>query len=201
MSPGRMTAPFVRFKAPKAPWGDYGSILEHGMSRHLGRNPEGVLRLERTGPYIPPISFPGLGDLVVTATLRELLDASGLTGFSYAPVQKARIVRLDWHLWNRSAEQPAAYPENGEPEEYILGRKHCRATAAALGDLWELRLEEGVTEIERGDGTLVSASSWTGIDLFHGTKTRYRYASARAQAWLEQHVAAHVRFVDVELAP
>lgn len=196
-----MTAQIFRLEAPDMPWGDYGSILEHGMSCHLGRNPEGVLRLERTGPYIPPISFPGPGVVVVTATLRELLDASGLTGFTYAPVQKARIVRLDWHLWDRSAKEPAEYPENGEPEEYILDRKHCRETAAALGELWELRLAQGASEIRRGDAILVSESSWTGLDLFRGTKTRYEYVSARARAWLEQHVSAHVRFVDVALAP
>jgi hypothetical protein len=50
-----MTVQFFRLEAPEAPWGDYGSILQHGMTAHLGRNPEGLAQLERTGPFIPPI--------------------------------------------------------------------------------------------------------------------------------------------------
>jgi hypothetical protein len=50
---------------PLTPWGDYGNILQHGMTAHLGRV-GGLLSLERTGPYMPPITFPGAGDVVLT---------------------------------------------------------------------------------------------------------------------------------------
>jgi hypothetical protein len=46
-----------------APWGDYGNILVHGMSAHAGRSMDGRIRLERTGPFVPPITFPGIGDI------------------------------------------------------------------------------------------------------------------------------------------
>lgn len=68
-------------------WGDYGDILQHGMTAH-SRRVDGKLALERTGPYIPPITLPGIGDIVLTSEARQLLEASDLSGFSFAPVEK-----------------------------------------------------------------------------------------------------------------
>ncbi len=192
-----MTERFFRFEAPSAPWGDYGDILVHGMTAHLGRSSEALVQLERTGPFIPPISFPGVGDVIVTAALSHLLNRSGLTGLGYVPVQKARIVRLDWHLWDRLAEEPVEYPEDGEPEGYILDRPHCADTASQLGVLWALRLDTAVTEIRRDDSIVVNESSWTGVDFFRGTETRYNYISARGRGWLMRVVPEFVNFVDV----
>ena len=56
-------------------WGDYGEMLQHGMTAHLHRR-EGMLSLERTGPYIPPITFPGLGDIILTANGLRLIGVS-----------------------------------------------------------------------------------------------------------------------------
>src|SRR5262249_4504338 len=50
---------------PESPWGDYCEILVQGMSTHLPRK-NGLIQLERTGPFVPPISFPGIADVVVT---------------------------------------------------------------------------------------------------------------------------------------
>ncbi len=36
-------------------WGDYGDILQHGITAHLARV-GGRLSLERTGPYMPPVN-------------------------------------------------------------------------------------------------------------------------------------------------
>jgi len=38
-------------------WGDYGDILQHGMTAHLPRV-DGKLALERTGSYIPLSQSP-----------------------------------------------------------------------------------------------------------------------------------------------
>src|SRR5262249_59136768 len=82
---------FYRIAARKMPWGDYGSILVSGMSAHLPRK-DGLIQLERTAPFVPPISFPGIGDVVVTNAFRAELEASELTGFTFIPIVKARIV-------------------------------------------------------------------------------------------------------------
>jgi hypothetical protein len=101
-------------------WGDYGDILQHGMTAHLERV-GGRLALERTGPYIPPITLPGIGDIVVTSNARALLESSGLSGLSFLCVEKVLIVELHWEAWDLSAAEPAQFPESGEPEDYILG--------------------------------------------------------------------------------
>ena len=125
----------------RAPWGDYGRILVAGMSAHLPRK-EGLIQLERTGPFIPPVSFPGLGDIVVAANFRAALESSGLTGISFQPVIKARIVELNWPLWDSTSDDPAEYPAEGAPEDYILARPHSDEVSAQLGDVWELVARE-----------------------------------------------------------
>jgi hypothetical protein len=50
--------------------------IRHGMTAHLERT-DGLLSLERTGPYIPPITLPGIDDVVVNAAARGLLESSG----------------------------------------------------------------------------------------------------------------------------
>jgi hypothetical protein len=96
-------------------WGDYGEILIGGMSRHLPRRDD-LIQLERTGPFIPPMTMPGIGDIVITSSLKDELEASNLAQLTFAPVLKARIVEYHWDQWDRTSQQPAEYPETGEPE-------------------------------------------------------------------------------------
>jgi len=123
-----------RLEGAEGPWGDYGRILIHGMSIHLPRE-DGLIQLERTGPFIPPITFPGAGDVVVTRELRVALEGSGLTGLGFGALIKQHIVRLEWESWDGDADEPAEYPEGGEPEDYILGRPHSASAANAMGIL------------------------------------------------------------------
>jgi hypothetical protein len=117
-------------------WGDYGDILQHGMTSHLPRV-AGRLALDRTGPYIAPITLPGIGDIVLTTPASRLLESSGLTGFTFRPVEGVLTVELQWEDWDLTAEQPAQYPDSGEPEDYILGQPNSPGASAALGELWE----------------------------------------------------------------
>ncbi|SRR5260370_13651023 len=122
-------------------WGDYGHILQHGIAAHLP-SADGRLALERAGPYIPPITLPGIGDIVLTSEAQKLLELSALSGFSFLPVEKTLVVELHWETWNLDAEQPAEFPESGEPEDYILGKPHSaqmpRQNWASCGRLWFL---------------------------------------------------------------
>jgi hypothetical protein len=120
-----------------ADWGDYGDILQHGMSSHR-RRVNGRLSLERTGPQIPPITLPGIGDIIAAAEARNQLEATDLTGFTFVPVEKALIVELHWETWNLSSAEPPELPESGEPEDYILGGTHSQTASEALGELWEI---------------------------------------------------------------
>jgi len=176
-------------KRPIAPWGDYGNILLHGMSAHLGRE-NGKIQLERTGPFIPPISFPGIGDLVITDKLRQRLETSGLSGLKFQPVIKRLIVWCPWDEWDQSASEPAEYPESGEPEDYILGQEHSDEASAWIGQLWEL-VPEVVATTDRSNGIRNVRSSIDDSDFF---RVGYNYVSERARQWLVKEVSKWVRF-------
>lgn len=193
-------AKFYTLDGPKSPWGDYSQILIAGMSAHLGRE-KGLIQLERTGPYVPPISFPGVNDIVVTDAFRKKLEGSGLTGIRFQPVIKKRIVHLDWHLWDQSIHNPPEYPAEGEPEGYILDRPHSSEVSDQMDELWEVVLREAA-KIHREPGrpfpSFLVASSVRGGDLFRAEDIGYNYISEKAKWWLEQHVVEHVRFKEVK---
>ncbi|MEX0642069.1 MAG: hypothetical protein WD468_05180 [Pirellulales bacterium] len=99
-------------------------------------NPVGKA-LVRTGPFVPPVSFP-IGHCVVTDSFRKELESSGLRGLAFAPVLKHHIVELHWEEWDRTKElEPWQLPESGL-EGYFLDHAHSPQAAAAMGHLWEL---------------------------------------------------------------
>lgn len=183
-------------------WGDYGSILIGGMSHHLRRN-DGLIQLERTGPFIPPIILPGLGDVVVTGDFRRELEESSLTRATFNPVIKARIVDYRWERWDRDAAEPAEYPGDGEPESYILARPHSPEVAEQLGPLWEVILpEEAEVEGKRiGRGTWefrVDSSTWRGSHLFRANGKGHIVATSEGKEWLEPRVGKWLVFKEME---
>jgi hypothetical protein len=194
---------FYRVTKKSHPWGDYYSILMHGMSCHLGRD-GGRIQLERTGPFIPPFSLPGIGDIVVTDAFRRKLEASGLLGLRFQPVIKKLIARSEWHTWDRQASKPTEYPDEGEPEGYILDESHCAATAKEMGDLWEVLLNQSA-RIHRVEIDFITSEifllpdSWQGEDLFGAQGVRYIFATERARAFLEKDAGDYLMFKDVQL--
>jgi hypothetical protein len=185
-------------------WGDYGDILQHGMTAHLGRQ-NGRLCLERTGPFMPPITFPGICDVVVSSACRRLLKESGLSGFTFKQVNKARIVKLLWHEWDLTADAPEEYPESGEPEDYILARRPSDRVAEQMGDIWELRVpvtaraiimppKEGKFFGER----CLDPSSWNGTDVFREAAAPGGYGSVLVaegvKPWFEKHFGDYIEF-------
>jgi hypothetical protein len=188
-----MTPRFYRLKRIDPPWGDYGDILIHGMA---SRAPMGDLELERTGPFIPPISQP-YGFVVVTAAFWEDLRKSGLMGLEVGPILKKRIPRVDWLEWEPYGTKEMKYPSGGEPENYILRRKHSPEAADALGDLWEIRFRPGI-QVSREGGYHLVASTWDGSDFVvpKGDWTNYLYVSESAREWLLQKAPDWVAFAE-----
>jgi hypothetical protein len=187
-------------KRARSRWGDYSHVLVSGMSAHLKRE-DCLIQLERTGPFVPPITFPGIGDVVVTDSFRRDIEASGLTGMTFQPVHKRRIVHLEWEKWNWAGEEPDEYPPGGQPEAYILNRPHSPSLAEAIGDLWGLLPQECV-ELQRvkigakpGNVEIrVVASTWDRTDFFRGKGYHYNYVSDRARSWLEKNAGEWVTF-------
>jgi hypothetical protein len=187
-------------RQPEFPWGDYSAILVSGMTAHLGRK-DGLLQLERTGPFVPPISMPGIGDIVVTGQFKVQMEASGLTGFLFRPVIKKHIVHLEWDKWDSEALEPPMYPQTGEPEDYILLEPHSPSLADNMESLWEIVLQQSASaeRIQVGPrswdvSTRLVLSSWDGADLFRAKDAGYNYVSARAKQWLEKRIPEWVRF-------
>lgn len=192
---------FYTLKRQRHAWGDYFNILMHGMSCHLGRD-GGRIQLERTGPFVPPISLPGIGDVVVTEAFRKKLEIPGLEGLRFQPVIKKLIVRSDWHTWDKQDKQPSAYPEGGEPEGYILEQPHSVPTAKQMGDLWELLLNDSARVyrakgICTRDDIFLRPDSWQGEDLFRAQGVGYIYATERAKDWLQKNAGEYVTFQEV----
>jgi hypothetical protein len=171
----------------EAPWGDYGSIIVHGLSAHLDRL-EGQLQLERTGPYVPGITLPGISDVVVVDEVRERIQAASLSGCRFVPLMKSRIVHLDWSDWDLESELPREMPESGEPEDFVLARSHDHALSDEIGPLWELQLDAG-PRVARTRSSLgrfqydftYGASAGSLPDFWRGANMRYVFVSDHAR--------------------
>ena len=173
-----------------APWGDYGRILVHGMSAHL-RRVDGRIQLERTAPFVPPLSMPGVGDIIVTADLRAQLEGEGISGMVFQPVDKARVVHLEWTHWNRSIGEPAMYPKSGEPEDYILAHPHDQVAADSLGELWELvptvggqLARQAPSRSPRLHRFALQAGTPPSVDIFRAQNMRYVLVTERLRRLL-----------------
>lgn len=188
---------FFSLERPFIAWGDYGDILHHGM---VWRDEQtGLLKLERTGTFVPSITFPGINEIVVTDSFRAALETSNLTGFTFRPLIKHHIADLDWSDWK--SEEPNFYPESGEPEDYIYEAQHSPEIAEQMPKLWELVIEQTAhvqrTEDASADyGVALSLlkETWNGDDFFRAPEVGYTFVSKRATLWLEKHAENLVDF-------
>jgi len=190
---------------PVLPWGDYGNVLYCGMTSHLGRI-NGLLQLERTGPFVPPISLSGIGNVIVTDKFRRDIQASGLTGVTFKSVIKKHIVLLEWEKWDKRSGEPLEIPETGEPENYILGRMHSEALAYEIGDIWELCIEKGALVEKQPVGKnswdveiYLLESSIPNKDFFRAEGVGSVYLSKHARLWLERTYYEYVDFRKINL--
>ena len=121
--------------------------------------------------------------MVVTDGVKRSLEQH-LSSLTFRPIMKTRIVRLDWHHWDTTSEEPSIYPESGEPEDYILAEPHDPVLATELGDLWELS-PEIETEIQGKNGTF-RRSKYRGQHFVRATEMAgYDFVSAELKAVLE----------------
>lgn len=196
--------PIYIFENKPMPWGDYGAILLAGMTGHSGRR-DGILQLERTGPFIPPIIESGIGAYVVTDACRRQLEQSGLTGFSFKPVHKKKIVELRWDKWDITRHDPQEYPPEvdgygGEPEDYILENPHNENIAREMGDVWELVSKHcgSIDYVQRGDRILEHDvffvyNKQCGCDIFSDNNGTYLFLNKSAKQFFESIVGQWIQ--------
>ena len=153
------------------PWGSYGEMLWQGIySYDKDTNSHMVFR---TGVFCPSIyrsqynrESPVL--IVKENALQYIIDAN-LTGFVLQPVNKEKIVKLDWENWDLQSPEPLIYPSGSmDAEEYITRRKHNETVAEQIGNLFALiPQKDGLLycEQERSSDQLVE-KSLSGLDIF-----------------------------------
>ena len=153
------------------PWGSYGEMLWQGIySYDKDTNSHMVFR---TGVFCPSIyrsqynrESPVL--IVKENALQYIIDAN-LTGFVLQPVNKEKIVKLDWENWDLQSPEPLIYPSGSmDAEEYITRRKHNETVAEQIGNLFALiPQKDGLLycEQERSSAKLIE-QSLSGLDIF-----------------------------------
>lgn len=153
------------------PWGSYGEMLWQGIYGYdKDTNSHMVFR---TGAFCPSIyrsqynrESPVL--IVKENALQYIIDAN-LTGFVLQPVNKEKIVKLDWENWDLQSPEPLIYPSGSmDAEEYITRRKHNETVAEQIGNLFALiPQKDGLLycEQERSSAKLVE-QSLSGLDIF-----------------------------------
>lgn len=162
-----------------------------GMSRHLPRL-GGLIQLERTGPFVPPLSLPGRGDVVITEDMRSRLESSEFADWTLRPVIKTHIVRIEW-----SGEVIDPDDQWGEPEEIILESPHDPKCSDEIGELYELELLYRCNVRSKEYNKTWTAcelecDDFVGGDLFWGKRPggKIVLVSWRFRQWLEEQGAA-----------
>ncbi len=185
-------------------WGDYSHILIGGLGQYCDRQ-DGRIVLHRTGPFVPPITVPGDG-IVVTDGFRGVLEVE-FPGLKFQPVVKKRIVSLRWETWDRTAPGPKHLPIGGEPENYILRRRHSDDVSQRIGPLWELVIEKciefrAVWNRENTNCVFhVLKRSWNGEPFASLNHSLFRIpvVTEKAKAFLESHANEWLQFEDVKV--
>jgi hypothetical protein len=183
----------------KMPWGDYGNILLTGILNTEG----GVTKIKRTGPYIPPITICGIDTVVVTTEFKELIESSGLQGFSFTPMDILKLVNIDWTNWDLRADEPKFYPETGEPEDYIDEGQNDDKLLSKVKFLWTMNISNKIeVELKQGSDWWINIpqirkDSWK--ENFGVTeKIRYVFVDDIGKDWLTDNCDGQLSFTEIE---
>jgi hypothetical protein len=189
------SASIYQMMAAGYPWGPLGAVLWNGV----GKFESGAMLLERTGPYVPPISQPA--GFVVTDAVRQSLELSGLSGFAFKPVRKAKIVRLDGSGWDRSAKSPKDWQADQKPEHLLASRPHDPELASSLGELHQLVSSGGPPK--RGGAPRSPAEiamhfrMANGVDICVDGEGGATYVSERARRWFADRYGDMLKFTAI----
>jgi len=187
---------FYRLTNKEMPWGDYGRILLTGMTGHLDRQ-DGLLQLEHTGPFLPSMIISGIDDLLVDDTTKIKIEQSELRGFEFLPVIKRHISIVDWTTWDYNSEDPNFYPDNGEPENYILELPHSQTLADEMKNVWEV--------VCKVNGKFSDSKTFNrgklDLDIMRTENYGRFVISETAKDWIEKNISNYILCNDFSLRP
>lgn len=182
-------------------WGDCGAVLCAGLASRCPEDASGILRLQRTGPWVPSLTLPR-NNVVVTSVFRKNLENDWPGMFEFGIVQKVHIVELRWEDYDLRACIPDGL--QGEVEGHILYRKHSERASRQMGDLWEVRLRKGAqTKSHRDpeDGHWIieiDIDTWDGSVFFRSSTQRHVIATTAFADWLLKHVGDWINLEEIE---
>ena len=190
------------FRIDRKPlWGDYGSILIHGMVRENYTSDLPYLLL-RTGPFIPPLTLPFTYPerfVVCNDKFRnEILAVLG--ALESSTLIKKKIPKLNWEEWNLDAPEPDEYPRGGEPENYILKRWHSRTAARQMGDVWRINPPESAESACASDDddeelvVMVNLSTWDGSHFFGSRNQGFFFVTEKLLGWFQERTGDWLEF-------
>lgn len=186
---------YYRLKNKATNWGDYGDILLTGMTTHLDML-DGLLQLERTGPFQPNIIVSGINDIIVTESFKHKINQAQINGIDFKPVIKAHISLIDWTNWDLKADEPEFYPESGDPEGYILEQPHSEKTAQEMENVWELVIP--INGVFNANSTFSIFNK--SMDIMSLENRLWILVSERFKLWLEQNMADYLDFELVKVS-
>jgi len=182
---------YYRLTYKEMPWGDFGDILLIGITDRLDRQ-NGLLQLERTAPYLPPMIISGLEDLLVNDTTKNKIEQSGLKGFEFLPVIKRHISFVDWTNWDTNAKDPHFYPDNNEPENYILKLPHSQKLADKMENVWEVLCKEN----GKFENSYTFSPGELDLDIMITENSGWFIVSEKAKVWIEENISEHIECED-----
>ncbi len=160
-----------------------GRQLRRLVTGLVHRTPGGAILLERPGPFLPPVTLPSVGLLVVTSAVRAAVDDAGLQGFTWLPVVKHHIARLAWAPVPYDQRRLAAPVP--DPESFLVQAPHDPAVAEALGDLWA------------ADAPSVGVGEPFDLDFFRVANRVWLFVSERCRKVLEAEALGWLDFQNV----
>jgi hypothetical protein len=184
---------YYQLREGTAPWGDYGSILRNGWAETIEDGGREEILVTRTGPFVPPISFP-LGHIVVTDGFRAEISQAPFSGLSFEPVRYGAVIRLDWESWDPRAPEPAYYPDSGEPEDYLLEGDQDAGLSGSMPRLWRWNVASTAGLQAQGSNTFRRVLH-PGLDV--AREFQIHWISERMKVWLSEHAGQWVNFVPV----
>jgi len=171
-------------------------ILPAGDARVEGE----LLHLRRTGPFVPPLTFPS-NHVVVTDALRKELEQADLGTFEFRPVVKEHVVECSWKITEGRGNLKLV-TSRPPLRRRFEDMPHSPEVADAIGELWQWVLSPGASvdkyqplpiRISRGT-LLVDPASWKGSHFFAGLAFRPLIVSEIGAKWLGRRVESLVRF-------
>ena len=180
---------YFKISGIAGPWGDYGSVLRHGLARRECDR----LILQRTGPFVPHVSCP-YSELIVDNVARASIDSSGASGFKFQPVELEKVVNIPWETWLGEPE-PRVYPDGGEPGSYFLDAPHDTKIAEKIPTLFAIDMPR-VLDVQGRKPTILIDEKVPDADIFGANAIWVSDIVADA---IRPHIDEYVQLEPVEM--